>query len=496
MADAATGASPMRRSSSAIEPCIRQYANTRRSNHCFSRVTHNPCRGISFRILRMPNGTAYQRGSLPMRYGVVIISTAIFVLIGFVTWAERYPSIEPVGRSAVSGFGSSLISKGRVLVALGDCAVCHTTSGGKPFAGGLKLPTPFGAIYSTNITPDLQTGIGQWSEAAFARALREGVNRSGNYLYPAFPYDHFTKVTDQDIEAIYAYLMTRTPVATMAPPNELSFPINYRIVMAVWNLFFLDNGVLAPDPSKTAQWNRGAYLVEGLGHCGGCHTPRNLMGAEKRGQRYAGGEVEGWYAPALNDASPAPLPWMAEALVNYFLDGWDKGHGIAAGPMTEVANGLAALSEADASAIAVYILSMQGEPRPQEPANATIAFARERGFGGAGPQVADGTDANLEHSKALFAKICSNCHRAGGAPAALALTSTVNGPDPRNLIRVIIEGIQPPEGVPDRSMPAFGRSLSDADLIGLVAFMRRNFSQQPAWRDLEAQVGRIRAASD
>jgi mono/diheme cytochrome c family protein len=372
--------------------------------------------------------------------------------------------------------------------------------GGKSFAGGLKLRTPFGAIYSTNITPDPRTGIGQWSEAAFARALREGVDRNGKYLYPAFPYDHFTKITDDDIKAIYVYLMTRPPVTATAPSNELIFPINYRIVLAAWNLFFLDYGVVSPDQSKTAQWNRGAYLVEGPGHCGGCHTPRNLMGAEKRGQRYAGGEAKAWHAPALNEESPAPLPWTADALVNYLLDGWDKDHGIAAGPMSEVTNGFSALSEADVSAVAVYILSLQGQSRPKEAADATIAFAREREFDGATPRTADvkvdGPDSNIGRGRSLFVKICSNCHRVGGIPAALALTSTVNGPDPRNLIHVINEGIQPPEGVPDRSMPAFGRSLSDTDLIDLVAFMRLNFSKQPAWKDVAAQVGRIRAARD
>jgi mono/diheme cytochrome c family protein len=435
-----------------------------------------------------------------MRYILAFISTAILALAGFLIWAERYQSIKPVEQPVVSSFDSSLISKGKVLVALGDCAVCHTMPGGKSFAGGLKLRTPFGAIYSTNITPDPRTGIGQWSEAAFARALREGVDRNGKYLYPAFPYDHFTKITDDDIKAIYAYLMTRPPATATTPPNELIFPINYRIVMAAWNLFFLHHGALNPDPNKTAQWNRGAYLVEGLGHCGGCHTPRNLMGAEKRGQRYAGGEAEAWHAPALNEESPAPLSWTADALVNYLLDGWDKDHGIAAGPMSEVTNGFSALSEADVSAVAVYILSLQGQSRPKEAADATIAFAREREFDGAMPRTADvkvdGPDANIGRGRSLFVKICSNCHRVGGIPAALALTSTVNGPDPRNLIHVINEGIQPPEGVPDRSMPAFGRSLSDTDLIDLVAFMRLNFSKQPAWKDVAAQVGRIRAARD
>lgn len=431
-----------------------------------------------------------------MRYILTAIFAVAVVCGGLFAWAERYApmdSIEPPRRSA---FDDALIDKGAALVALGDCAVCHTRPGGEAFAGGLKLPTPFGVIYSTNITPDLKTGIGGWSEAAFTRAMREGIDRSGNYLYPAFPYDHFTKVTDEDIKAIYAYVMTRAPVSAIAPPNELMFPINYRIVVAGWNLLFLHKGTFTPDPSKDATWNRGAYLVEGLGHCGGCHTPRNLAGAEKASQRFSGGEAEGWHAPALDGSSPAPLPWSADALVNYFLDGWDKEHGIAAGPMTAVVNGLAGLGEDDISAIAAYILSFQKQANAKEKADAATAFAAEREFGGAtagGSQVAD---AALGRGQALFAKVCANCHRAGGQTVPLALTSTVNGPDARNLIHVIDKGIRPAEGSQGRSMPAFGGALSDTEFADLVAFVRGHFSKQPAWSNVGAGVKEIRAAAD
>ena len=171
-----------------------------------------------------------------MRYIVMSASAAILAAAGLFAWIERYPAIAPIEPPAASAFDSTLIDKGRGLVALGDCAVCHTRPGGGVFAGGLKLPTPFGVIYSTNITPDPKTGIGRWSEAAFTRAMHDGIDRGGNYLYPAFPYDHFTKVTNEDIKAIYAYLMTRTPVTFSAPKNELIFPIRYRFVVAGWNL--------------------------------------------------------------------------------------------------------------------------------------------------------------------------------------------------------------------------------------------------------------------
>jgi mono/diheme cytochrome c family protein len=422
------------------------------------------------------------------------------IAAALIAWAERHPAIDPRSPPATTSFDGALIEKGKALVALGVCAVCHTRPGGEALAGGRKLPTPFGAIYSTNITPDPETGIGRWSEQAFVRALREGVDRNGGYLYPAFPYDHFTKVTDDDIKSIYAYLMTRTPLAATAPANDLIFPLNNRVLMAGWNFLFLDQGVFAPDPSKDVTWNRGAYLVEGLGHCGGCHTPRNRFGAERSSQRYAGGEVEGWHAPALNSASPAPLQWTADALVNYFLDGWDKDHGIAAGPMIEVVNELAGLTEGDAYAIATYILSFQDQSGSEEGADAAIAFAAEREFdGGAAPvggQQINGTDTSFGRGNELFAKVCANCHHVGGQTVPLALTSTVNASDPRNLIHVFDEGIQPTKGASDHSMPAFGGSLNNEDLANLVAFVRYHFSKQPAWSDVPVQIGKIRAGKE
>ena len=435
-----------------------------------------------------------------MRYIVMSASAAILAAAGLFAWIERYPAIAPIEPPAASAFDSTLIDKGRGLVALGDCAVCHTRPGGDVFAGGLKLPTPFGVIYSTNITPDPKTGIGRWSEAAFTRAMHDGIDRGGNYLYPAFPYDHFTKITNDDIKAIYAYLMTRTPVTFSAPKNELIFPIRYRFVVAGWNLLFLRHGVFTPDPSKDTKWNRGAYLVEGLGHCGGCHTPRNFAGAEKHSQPYAGGEAEGWHAPALNDASPAPLPWSSDALINYFLDGWDKDHGIAGGPMTDVVNELAALPESDVSAIATYILSFQNQLDLSARTKSASAFAAEREFNGpvtpmSGPPNRDAATA-AGRGQALFAKSCANCHRAGGQTVPLALTSTVNGPDPRNLIHVISRGIQPPKGSPDQSMPAFGGSLSDDNFADLVAFVRHHFSKQPAWSGIPALVKSTRSANN
>jgi len=426
-------------------------------------------------------------------FGFLVVVGA--VAGGALVWATNVAVIPPIDPPDRSEFSSAIIEKGQALAAMGDCVVCHTREGGQDYAGGRALPTPFGLIYTTNITPDAETGIGQWSQAAFQRALREGVDRVGTYLYPAFPYDHFTRLTDEDIAALYAYLMTREAVADVPPENELPFPFDRRVLMAGWNLLFLDKGAFEPDPSQDEQWNRGAYLVEGIGHCGACHTPRNRFGAEDPDARFGGGDVEGWHATALNAASPAPIPWDADSLVNYLLDGWDGKHGIAAGPMTPVVDELAGLSEDDAYAIAAYVLSFQGRGAAEDEIAAARAFAEERAFGSpATPAGGPQTASRPEPGAAVFGRVCANCHRAGGRSVPLALTSTVNGPDPRNLLHIIANGIKPPQGAFDRSMPAFGGALDDRDLADLAVFVRSHFTEKPAWPDLEASIAEIRGA--
>ena len=229
------------------------------------------------------------------------VAVPIAALAAAVVWAYRHPEIAPVQSPVAESFSRDLIYHGESLAGIGACEVCHTSPGGAPFAGGLALPTPFGVVYSTNITPDAQSGIGSWPEEAFRRAMRQGIDRRGRHLYPAFPYDHFTKATDEDIRAIYAFIMTREPVDFRAPENELRFPFNVRALLAGWNLLFLDSGEYEPDPGQNEEWNRGAYLAEGLGHCGACHSPRNIFGAVSRDAASDGGEAEHWHAPALNE---------------------------------------------------------------------------------------------------------------------------------------------------------------------------------------------------
>jgi mono/diheme cytochrome c family protein len=386
-----------------------------------------------------------------------------------------------------------LIARGEQLAALGACAVCHTKPGGAPLAGGLPMPTPFGTIFSTNVTPDKESGIGAWSEEAFRRAMHEGIDRKGGYLYPAFPYDHFIKVTAEDVRAIYAYLMTRRPVRATAPPNELTFPFNIRLLMAGWNLLFLDRSPWTPDPGKSEAWNRGAYYVQGLGHCGSCHTPRNVLGAERKDAPLRGGEVEGWHAPALGTHATVPLPWTVDALVNYLIDGWDEGHGVAAGPMSPVVNQLAKQPEEVVRDMAIYLADLAGPP-PRERAQGALAFAAEREFAAAQAlsEAARPREPALQRGEAVFVRSCANCHRRGGQTVPLALTSTVAMADPRNAIHVVLHGIKPPDGAPERSMPSFGGSLSDEQAAELIAFVRAQFSRGPAWNDLALRVRAVR----
>src|SRR5881394_2052003 len=221
----------------------------------------------------------------------VIVAVAAFAI----AWRPALVASEPP-----QSFDPALVKRGRELAAMGNCDNCHTVRGGKSFAGGVAVPTPFGIIYSSNITPDSDTGIGRWSEAAFRRAMRSGVDRDGRHLYPTFPYDHFTNVSDQDDQALYAFLMTRPPVRARPPANQLAFPYDQRVMIAGWKLLFLRSGTWRPDSAKSAEWNRGGYLVEGLAHCGSCHTPRNALGAERGEQQFAGGDVENWHAYAIN----------------------------------------------------------------------------------------------------------------------------------------------------------------------------------------------------
>jgi mono/diheme cytochrome c family protein len=409
-------------------------------------------------------------------------------------------SIDAVPAPSRTSFDRTEIAKGSELAAIGNCILCHTAPGGKAFAGGRAIPTPFGTIFSTNITPDAETGIGNWSEHAFRRAMHEGIDRTGNHLFPAFPYDHFTKVADDDVTAIYAFLMTREPVRANAPPNTVPLP---RPLLAGWNALYLHEGAFQPDAAKSAAWNRGAYLVEGLGHCGSCHTPRNGLGGEKRGQELAGGDEEGWYSPALNAQSEAPIPWTQDSLVAYLGNGADGSHGVAAGPMAPVAHDLSHVPAADLQAIATYLASLQGDPGPErrQQAGALIARSAEAGAntGGSGPAAPPASAS--ESGADIYRGACGTCHANGWRKPSpdmipLAFSTALHTPDPRNLLHIILEGIHPAEGEAGPLMPDIAGALTNAQIGTLAAYLRGHFTTRPAWTDIDKRLSEIRAGRE
>ena len=426
----------------------------------------------------------------------ILIGLLVLVLlggIGMFALAWR-PALQPIDPPRASSFPDALVAKGEQLAGAGYCATCHTAKGGQTYAGGFGLESGFGTIYSTNITPDADTGIGRWSEAAFIRAMHEGVARDGTHLFPAFPYTHFTKVTDEDLKALYAYFMTRPPVKAEAKRNTLPFPLSIRALQAGWKLLFFDfdQGVYQAQAGKSDEWNRGAYLAEGLGHCSACHTPRNALGGERTGALYAGAPIEGWLAPALNASNPAPLPWTQDDLYDYLRSGASIHHGVAAGSMSEVIQGLAKLPDADVRAIAVYFADRNGSAA--QAANADQALAKAMAMAQRDPGVVP------EHGAQVYLSACASCHYNGGAaplPARpeLALSITINGPDPGNFIHIVLGGIGQKDGMPGAYMPGFGMSLNDEDISALAAYLRGSRTTQAPWNDVPAAVAGARKQS-
>lgn len=413
---------------------------------------------------------------------------------GLLALANR-PAIAPIAPPSPASFPADQVARGAVLAAAGYCDTCHTAAGGQPYAGGYAMRTAFGTLYSTNITPDVATGIGAWSLEAFARALRDGVRRDGAHLFPAFPYEHFAKLSDADVAALYAYLMTRPAVVAPDKTNGLPFPLNLRILQAGWKLLFAHPAPFAPDPAHDAQWNRGAYLAEGLSHCSSCHTPRNPLGAEKSSRAYAGAVIDGWTAPPLTADNPSPAPWTADELAAYLRTGVSHYHGTAAGPMAPVVRGLAALPEEDTRAIAVYIASLSA------PNHSDVAPAVTRALADEAVPTRD-APAEVAHGAKLYAAACAACHynservAGGDAPLPLrpllGLNSALHLDDPTNLIRVILQGIDAKDGAPGVVMPAFAH-LSDADVAAIAAYLRATRAHMQPWPELQQHVAATRA---
>jgi mono/diheme cytochrome c family protein len=380
------------------------------------------------------------------------------------------------------------IAKGAALAAIGNCATCHTAEGGKTLAGGRALDTPFGTVYSTNLTPDPDTGIGRWSAQDFRRAMHEGIGRDGRELYPVFPYDHYARVADEDIDVIFAYLVSRDPLRVEIPENRMLVP---RPFVAFWKSLYFKPGVLPSDAAHDAQWNRGRYLAEGLGHCGACHTPRNALGAEEPQRAFAGGRVDGWSAPPLNAQSPAPHAWTVENLTTYLRTGFDAQHGVAAGAMAPVAQNLGAVPEADVRAIAVYIASQMRGARPAAPAATSSKSETEQVAEDAVPD-SFGAAASGADGAAIYKSACAGCHERARRGIPLSLSTSITDTTSANLVRITLEGIAPLEGRGGGIMPGFAGALTDRQMAALAEYLRKEIGHAPPWSDLEREIAKAR----
>lgn len=396
-------------------------------------------------------------------FGLICVAAVAVLAYAALAWR---PAIAPIEPPAPQSFAPELVAKGKMLASAGNCAACHTVAGGQAFAGGYAMATPFGTIYSTNITPDRETGIGQWSLAAFTRALREGVARDGKHLFPAFPYDHFALLTDGDVGALYAYLMTVPPVKAKAKANTVPFPLDIRALQAAWKMIYFKPEPHRPDPAKSEEWNRGAYLAEGLAHCGACHTPRNILGAEEIGHPFNGALVDEWIAWPLG-VSVAPLRWSTEEFFTY-LKGGTTPHGRALGPMGPVVQSLAALPDSDIRAIAAYFGGMNRTMSARPEALAAQVLARARSNPG---------PAN-DRGRRLYYAACASCHDDGGStplatPANLMLNNALWYPWPNNFAHIVLNGAGAPGDAPGPMMPPFRNALSDDEIMAIGDYLRR-----------------------
>jgi mono/diheme cytochrome c family protein len=357
------------------------------------------------------------------------------------------------------------IARGKALVTAGDCVACHTAPGGTPFAGGLPLQTPFGVIMTPNITPDHATGIGNWSANDLARAMHEGRRPGGTYLYPAFPYPYYTKVSRADVEAIYAYLRSLPAVTNSVNRNTLPFPFNIRLSMRGWNALFFTPGTFAADPRRSEEFNRGAYLAEGLGHCGACHTPFNAFGAGKAGQYLEGNQIDNWTAPNITNDMHAGLgKWSVDDIVQYLKTGQTR-FSLASGPMKDVIeNSTSKMPDADLKAIAVYL--------------------KERGAAGSpAPVPLASSDPRMQAGEAIFTDTCSACHMRSGAGVEhmfpkLAGNVVATQDDPASLVRIVIAGgraAATDERPTSPAMPSLGYRLDDDEVAAVVTYVRNSW---------------------
>jgi mono/diheme cytochrome c family protein len=390
---------------------------------------------------------------------------------------SAYHAGDPTGVPAELA-NASLVQRGQYLARAADCMACHTAQGGQPYAGGLAFTLPFGTLYSTNITPDRETGIGAYSDADFLKAMHAGVRRDGARLYPAMPFTSYTYMTDADALAIKAYLFSLPPVRAPARPNALAFPFNQRALMALWSIPFNPDKRFEPDASQSLAWNRGAYLAEALAHCGECHTPRNPALALNNRRKFGGAVTAGWRAYNISsDRNTGIGAWSDDQVFDYLFSGHATGHGTAAGPMGEaVDNSFSQMTPSDVHALAAYLRTVP--PTPSADLPATLAPPASESHR-QGPQTADA------RGKQVFEGACASCHSWSGVSpitptATLTGARAVNDPTAINVAQVVLSGAvrRTPQGA--LSMPAFGDAYSDAEIAAVANYVTARFGSKPS----------------
>jgi mono/diheme cytochrome c family protein len=387
-----------------------------------------------------------------------LTAAGLFVSLTGVTFAQESQSFDRIER-------------GRYLAVLGDCAGCHTAPGGAPLAGGLALQTPFGTLVAPNITPDRDTGIGNMSNDEFLAVMHEGRSHNGKRLYPAMPYPAYTKMTDDDVLAMRAYLATVAPVNNPVVSNQLPFPFNIRLTMAFWNRLNFTPGRYQPNPEKSAAWNRGAYIVEGPAHCGTCHTPKTLLGGDKNNVALTGATLQGWFAPDLsNDTRKGIGGWSKDDLAAYLKTGTNKWT-LASGPMAEaVTHSTSQMNDEDILAIATYL--------------------KERGEGSAAarPEPVAANNGTMRAGAAIYKDSCAACHKDSGEGEVglfprLAGSALVQSDDPTTLARVVLHGtraVSTPGAPTGPAMPSFDWRLDDAQVGAVLTYIRNNWGNASA----------------
>jgi mono/diheme cytochrome c family protein len=382
-------------------------------------------------------------------------------------------SLVAVGRAQTDVQGTSLdpqdfvqIERGRYLTVAGDCASCHTVPGsGQPFAGGRSIETPFGVVVGANITPDPETGIGAWSDELFLSALREGKGHGGALLYPAMPYPYYTKVTERDALAIRAFLNTVQPVRNRVVSNQLPFPFDVREEMKVWDALYFKSGEFKPDAAKSAEWNRGAYLVEGLGHCGACHTPKTTLGGDDLNYAFQGYTLQGWFAPNITNDNVSGLGgWSVPDIVSYLKAGHNAVTAATGIMAEEISLSSSQMTDADLTAIATYLKDLPGQASSS-------------------PEAVSASDPTMVAAGAIYADECSACHGMDGKGVPFLFPSLGGSPnvrstDPTSLIRVLMEGARSvaTAGEPTSpGMPWFAWKLNDAELAAVLTYVRNSW---------------------